>query len=123
MPALRTVGGLFAVLLFVATIRRYWKRDVSRLNLIITALISSQRNAPIPHDLVVFGEVGLLGEIRSVSQADLRAREAAALGFRRVVVPHANAAEIHADVDVIAVRRVEEVAERVVGGSAPGITR
>jgi DNA repair protein RadA/Sms len=82
---------------------------------IITALISSQRNAPIPHDLVVFGEVGLLGEIRSVSQADLRAREAAALGFRRVVVPHSNAAEIHADVDVIAVRRVEEVAERVVG--------
>ncbi len=41
MPALRTVGGLFAVLLFVATIRRYWKRDVSRLNLIITALIST----------------------------------------------------------------------------------
>jgi len=82
---------------------------------IITALISSQRNAPIPHDLVVFGEVGLLGEIRSVSQADLRAREAASLGFRRVVVPHSNAAEIHADVDVIAVRRVEEVAERVVG--------
>jgi len=41
VPALRTVGGLFAVLLFVATIRRYWKRDVSRLNLIITALIST----------------------------------------------------------------------------------
>src|SRR2546425_865127 len=72
-------------------------------------------SAAAPHDLVVFGEVGLLGEIRSVSQADLRAREAAALGFRRVVVPHSNAAEIHADVDVIAVRRVEEVAERVVG--------
>jgi DNA repair protein RadA/Sms len=90
---------------------------------IITALISSQHNAPIPHDLVVFGEVGLLGEIRSVSQADLRAREAAALGFRRVLVPHSNAAEIHADVDVIAVRRVEEVAERVVGISASGIVR
>ena len=68
-------------------------------------------------------EVGLLGEIRSVSQADLRAREAAALGFRRVVITHSNAAEIHADVDVIAVRRVEEVAERVVGISASGIVR
>jgi DNA repair protein RadA/Sms len=82
---------------------------------IVAAVISSQQNAPIPHDLVVFGEVGLLGEIRSVSQADLRAREAAALGFRRVVVPQSNAADIHADVEVIGVRRVEEVADRVVG--------
>src|SRR5207249_3854232 len=90
---------------------------------VVAALLSSQRNIPIAHDVVVFGEVGLLGEVRSVSQADLRAREAAALGFRRVVVPHSNAAEIHADVDVIAVRRVEEVAERVVGVSAPGIVR
>ena len=77
---------------------------------IIAALLSSQRNAPIPYDLALFGEVGLLGEIRSVSQADLRAREAAALGFRRIIVPHSNAAEIRADVDVIPVRRVEEFA-------------
>jgi DNA repair protein RadA/Sms len=77
---------------------------------IVAALLSSQRNAPIPYDLALFGEVGLLGEIRSVSQADLRAREAAALGFRRVIVPQSNAAEIRADVDVIPVRRVEEFA-------------
>jgi DNA repair protein RadA/Sms len=76
---------------------------------IVAALISSQRNLPMAHDVVAFGEVGLLGEIRSVSQADLRAREAAALGFRRVVVPQANAAEIRADVDVVGVRRIEEV--------------
>ena len=75
---------------------------------IVAAVISSQQNAPIPHDLVVFGEVGLLGEIRSVSQADLRAREAAALGFRRILVPHANAKEIRADIEVIGVRRMEE---------------
>ena len=78
---------------------------------IIAAVLSSQRNVPLPHDLVLFGEVGLLGEIRSVSQPDLRAREAAALGFRRVVVPQSNAAEIRADVDVAGVRRVEEFAE------------
>jgi len=77
---------------------------------IIAALVSSQRNAPLPHDLALFGEVGLLGEIRSVSQPDLRAREAAALGFRRVIVPHSNAAEIRADVEVVAVRRVEDFA-------------
>src|ERR1043165_4349327 len=40
------------------------------------AVLSSQRNRPIALDVAIFGEVGLLGEIRSVSQADLRAREA-----------------------------------------------
>jgi DNA repair protein RadA/Sms len=78
---------------------------------IVAAVLSSQRNTPLPLDVVLFGEVGLLGEIRSVSQADLRAREAAALGFRRVIVPASNAAEIRADVDVVPVRRIEEVAE------------
>src|SRR4029079_6923949 len=75
---------------------------------VIAAVLSSQRNVPIPHDLAIFGEVGLLGEIRSVSQPDLRAREAAALGLRRVIVPHSNAAEVRADVEVIPVRRVED---------------
>ena len=75
---------------------------------IIAALLSSQRNAPLPHDLALFGEVGLLGEIRSVSQPDLRAREAATLGFRRVIVPHSNAEEVRADVEVIPVRRMED---------------
>jgi DNA repair protein RadA/Sms len=78
---------------------------------VIAAVLSSQRNRPIAFDVVLFGEVGLLGEIRSVSQADLRAREAAALGFRRVIIPQSNAAEIRADVEVIGVRRVEEFAE------------
>jgi DNA repair protein RadA/Sms len=76
---------------------------------VIAAVLSSQRNVALPHDLALFGEVGLLGEIRSVSQPDLRAREAAALGFRRLVVPQSNAAEIRADIDVIPVRRVEDI--------------
>ena len=75
---------------------------------IIAALASSQKGVAIPQRTVVFGEVGLLGEIRSVSQADARAREAAALGFSRLIVPQANAAEVRADVEVIGVRRVEE---------------
>ena len=80
---------------------------------IIAAVLSSQRNRALPFDLVIFGEVGLLGEIRSVSQADLRAREAAALGFRRAIMPHANAAEIRADIEVLPVRRIEEFTEIV----------
>jgi len=77
---------------------------------VVAAVLSSQRNLPVAHDLALFGEVGLLGEIRSVSQPDLRAREAAALGFRRLIVPQSNAAEIRADLDVLPVRRVEDIA-------------
>ena len=77
---------------------------------VVAAVLSSQRNKPLAHDVVLFGEVGLLGEVRGVSQPDLRAREAAALGFRRVIVPHSNAAEIRADVEVIPVRRIEDFA-------------
>ena len=80
---------------------------------VVAAVLSSHRNVAVPHDVAVFGEVGLLGEIRSVSQPDLRAREAAALGFTRVVVPQSNATEIRADVDLIPVRRIEEVADRL----------
>jgi DNA repair protein RadA/Sms len=75
---------------------------------VVAAVMSSQRNVPIAHDVAIFGEVGLLGEVRSVSQPDLRAREAAALGFRRIIVPHSNAGEIRADIDVIPVRRIED---------------
>lgn len=78
---------------------------------IVAAVFSSHRNKALPFDVVLFGEVGLLGEIRSVSQADLRAREAAALGFRRVIVPQSNAAEIRADVEVIGVKRIEDFAQ------------
>ena len=80
---------------------------------IVAALLSSHRNVPLPANLAVFGEVGLLGEIRGVSQPDLRAREAATLGFTRVVVPHANAAEIRADVEVIPIRRMDEFVSRL----------
>jgi DNA repair protein RadA/Sms len=80
---------------------------------IVAALLSSQKNIPLRPDVAVFGEVGLLGEVRSVSQPDLRAREAAALGFRRIVVPHGNAAEIRADIDVVPVRKIEEFAAAV----------
>ena len=55
-----------------------------------SALISSSRNKPLPHDLAVFGEVGLSGEIRGIPQAPLRIREAVQMGFNRIVMPFAN---------------------------------
>ncbi len=54
---------------------------------VAAALVSSLTGKPVPADTVVFGEVGLSGEIRQVGQADVRLREAAKLGFSRAVVP------------------------------------
>jgi len=54
---------------------------------IAAALISSAADRPLAGDLVVFGEIGLLGEVRAVSRTAERVREAAALGFERVALP------------------------------------
>jgi len=51
------------------------------------AVASSARNRAVPHDVVAFGEVGLAGEVRSVPRAQARLAEAAAMGFRRALVP------------------------------------
>jgi DNA repair protein RadA/Sms len=53
------------------------------------ALASSLRDRPVPSDTVAIGEVGLLGELRAVPGLDRRLREAARLGFRTAIVPHA----------------------------------
>ena len=57
---------------------------------LLLALISSFRNRPLPQDLVVFGEVGLAGEIRPVPSGQERISEAAKHGFKRAIVPFAN---------------------------------
>ncbi len=54
---------------------------------ILLAIASSYKDVPIGDDVVVFGEVGLSGEIRSVPMAEQRVREAQKLGFRRVILP------------------------------------
>ena len=53
------------------------------------AIASSHRDKPIPGDLVALGEVGLSGELRSVSQLDRRLAEAERLGFKRCILPAA----------------------------------
>ena len=54
------------------------------------ALISSLKDAPIRDDVIAFGEVGLGGEIRSVSSCEQRIKESARLGFKRCIVPYHN---------------------------------
>lgn len=57
---------------------------------ICIALVSSFVNKPLMPSLVIFGEVGLSGEIRGVSHAEQRLREAVKLGFKKVLIPKTN---------------------------------
>ncbi|HLB27539.1 MAG TPA: DNA repair protein RadA [Dehalococcoidia bacterium] len=56
------------------------------------AIVSSHRDKPVPPDLVAVGEIGLSGELRSVSQVERRLAEAERLGFRRCLLPEASVA-------------------------------
>lgn len=57
---------------------------------VLLAMVSSLRGKPLPPGLVVFGEVGLAGEVRPVQRGQERLKEAAKLGFTRALVPRAN---------------------------------
>ncbi|MBR6676745.1 MAG: DNA repair protein RadA [Clostridia bacterium] len=54
---------------------------------IATALISSLKDIPVPADLIVAGEIGLSGEVRAISAAEQRAKEAERIGFKRIALP------------------------------------
>jgi len=60
---------------------------------IVVAAASSYMDRVVPPDVLVVGEVGLTGEVRAVAGLELRLREAAALGFRRAIVPQSNVLE------------------------------
>src|SRR3954468_21842381 len=76
---------------------------------------SSMRNRPIKSGTAVFGEVGLAGEIRGTSQGALRLREAAQMGFTRVIVPHGNCAPDEAPdgCEVVPVKTVDEALDQL----------
>ena len=82
---------------------------------VVAALLSSQRNAPLAHDVALFGEIGLLGEVRAVTDAERRLREAVALGFGSAVIPAGNAAEAasYPDLAVTPVKSVEELLKAI----------
>ena len=79
---------------------------------LLLAVVSSLRNRVLPEDLVVFGEVGLSGEIRPVPSGQERLSEAAKHGFRRAIVPRGNAPKQAVEgLEVIAVSRLSEALE------------
>lgn len=80
----------------------------------LLALVSSFRDKPLPNDLVVFGEVGLAGEIRPVPSGQERLREAAKHGFKRAIVPHANKPKDGIPgMEVIAVSKLAEALDAI----------
>ncbi len=81
---------------------------------VLMAIVSSLKNRPLPPKLVVFGEIGLAGEVRPVQRGQERLREAAKLGFTQALIPHANKPrQPIAGLEVMPVRRVEEAVIKV----------
>lgn len=80
---------------------------------IAMAVLSSYRGKPIDSSTVAFGEVGLSGEVRMVTMADVRVQEAAKLGFKTCIVPKSNlkGLKIPAGINVIGVRNLQEAAD------------
>jgi DNA repair protein RadA/Sms len=76
---------------------------------VVLAVLSSYRDKPLPMDLVVFGEVGLAGEIRPVQSGEARLKEAAKHGFKRAIVAQANVPKHSIEgMEVIGVQRLQE---------------
>ncbi len=82
---------------------------------VVAAVASSVRNRPIKNGTAVFGEVGLAGEVRGISQAALRVKEAAQMGFTRCVVPQGNCApeDVPPGLDLLEVRTVSEALDQL----------
>jgi len=81
---------------------------------VLLAIHSSMRNKPLPRGLVVFGEVGLAGEIRPAPRGQERLREAAKLGFSIAMIPKANAPKQKIEgMTIIAVERIDQAFERL----------
>ena len=80
---------------------------------VVLAVASSYREAVIPDDLVAIGEVGLTGEIRTVSHMNQRLAEVARLGFKKVIIPKGGAEklEIPEELTVYRVRNLREAIE------------
>lgn len=81
---------------------------------VLLSIVSSLKNKALPSKLVVFGEVGLAGEIRPAPRGQERLKEAAKLGFTHALVPEANCPrQAIAGMTVIGVSRIEEAVEKL----------
>ena len=85
---------------------------------IIVALVSSMQNRPILDDVIILGEVGLTGEVRTISFLEKRLIEAEKMGFRTAIVPKGNLKrEQQYPLEVRGVRSVSEALQVTLGGA------
>ncbi len=77
---------------------------------VAVAVVSSRKEIPVPEDVVIFGELGLSGEVRAVHFGDIRLKEAKRFGFRRAVVPASLDMSVEG-MEVIPVRTLREAVE------------
>jgi DNA repair protein RadA/Sms len=82
---------------------------------IVTAVASSFLDRPVAEATVVFGEVGLTGEIRAVGQVETRVSEARKLGFKRCIVPESNLKRLPkiSGIELTGVRTIAEAVEQI----------
>ena len=80
---------------------------------IVLSIVSSYKNVSIPEDVIAFGEVGLSGEVRSVSMAEVRVLEAAKLGFKTCILPMSTVAAVKSPPDGIKLIGVETVRDAI----------
>ena len=85
---------------------------------IVAAVTSSLRECPIDFTTLVMGEVGLGGEVRAISQAELRIREAAKMGFKRCLLPERNVAKLDPveGIELVGIREVGDALDVVLAG-------
>ena len=93
--------------------------DEPALDLTIAmALVSSLKDYAIKDDVIAFGEIGLAGEIRAVSQCEMRIKEAARLGFKKCIVPVHNKrnlpSELKNEIEIIGVRTIRQAFEALI---------
>ncbi len=114
----KRAGYLFSNLdVYVNVVGGLWLDEPAVDLSVALALISGLKDMAISSDTIAFGEIGLTGEIRAVSNADLRVSEAARMGFKKAIVPHHNLSGITArnDIEIIAVKSVREAFEVIQG--------
>ena len=77
---------------------------------IVVSVASSFKNKSIPRDVVVMGEVGLTGEVRSINLIDKRLKEAEKLGFKKCIIPESNKKGLKEKfkLDIIGVKDINE---------------
>jgi DNA repair protein RadA/Sms len=86
---------------------------------VVAAVGAGGRERGMPPTTAMFGEVGLAGEVRGVTQAALRVREASQMGFRRCIMPEANIdptdRQLAGDCELVGVRTVGEALDELIG--------